>query len=175
MVWANRAHTVETPKQPSPGLRLRASHFYPDPKRLNGNFSRAHAETSPQPQAAPKEHREIRKGRKHLVVQPGDNRKRPLVLTRDNSDGDPGEKLAHQGRLSEAHGNLPGEPGNEQQIESYSCASGEVASEGHISFLQTAHSTVTGSIPVVWFSVIATSGLWLCRLVQVKQDCREPD
>ena len=29
MVWAKRARTAETPKQPSLGLRLRASHFYP--------------------------------------------------------------------------------------------------------------------------------------------------
>jgi len=34
---------------------------------------------------------------------------------------------------------------------------------------------VAGKLPVVAFSVIATSGLWLCRLGQVKQDCREPD
>jgi hypothetical protein len=31
MVWTKRAHTVETLKQPSPDLRLRASYFYPDP------------------------------------------------------------------------------------------------------------------------------------------------
>jgi hypothetical protein len=30
MVWTKRAHTVETLKQPSPDLRLRASYFYPD-------------------------------------------------------------------------------------------------------------------------------------------------
>jgi hypothetical protein len=29
MVWAKRARTAETPTQPSLGLRLRASHFYP--------------------------------------------------------------------------------------------------------------------------------------------------
>jgi len=40
MVGAKRARTAETPKQPSPGLRLRASYFYPTNQAENREHKR---------------------------------------------------------------------------------------------------------------------------------------